>query len=63
MVVLNMTLPDYIRHFGPEKFAKSIGVKKRTVISWMYLARYPKKETAKRIVERHPINMDGIYGS
>lgn len=58
-----MRLPDYIRQVGPAKFAKSIGVKKRTAISWMYLARYPKKETAQKIVERTPVTMEGIYGA
>lgn len=58
-----MTLPDYIRQIGPDNFARIMRVKKRTVLSWMYLNRYPKKETAKRIVERTPITMDGIYGA
>ena len=58
-----MRLQDYIRQVGPAKFAKAVGVKKRTVISWMYLARYPKKETAQKIVERTPVTMEGIYGA
>jgi DNA-binding CsgD family transcriptional regulator len=49
-----MRLPDYIRHLGPRKFAKVVGVKERTALSWMYLTRYPNKRTAQKIVERTP---------
>ena len=57
-----MRLQDYIRQVGPAKFAKAVGVKKRTALSWLYLQRYPNKQTAKKIVERTPVDMDGIYG-
>lgn len=58
-----MRLPDYIRHVGPANFAKLLKIKKRTVISWMYLTRYPNKQTAQKIVERFPLSMDDIYGA
>jgi DNA-binding transcriptional regulator YiaG len=58
-----MRLPDYIRHVGADKFAKSLGVKKRTALSWQYKTRYPNRPTAKRIVEKHPMTMEDIYGS
>lgn len=61
--VVEMRLPDYIRQVGPAKFSKLIGVKRRTAISWMYLDRYPKKETAQKIVEKTPVTMEGIYGA
>lgn len=57
-----MRLPDYIRQVGPAKFAKQIGVKKRTVLSWMYLDRYPNRVAARKIVDRTPVTMEGIYG-
>jgi hypothetical protein len=57
-----MRLPDYIRQVGPAKFAKAVGVKKRTALSWMYRTRYPQKPTAQKIVERTPVTMEGIYG-
>lgn len=58
-----MTLPDYIRQIGPANFAKLLKFKERTVLSWMYMTRYPNREAAKKIVERTPVTMDGIYGA
>ena len=60
---VQMRLPDYIRQVGTAKFSRLMKVKERTAISWMYRARYPKKETAQRIVEKTPVTMDGIYGT
>ena len=57
-----MRLSDYIRHVGPEKFAKEIGANKRTVESWMRGERYPRPKQAQKIVDRHPLTMSDIYG-
>ena len=57
-----MKLPDYIRHVGPEKFAREIGAKKRTVESWMRGERSPRPKQAQKIVEKHPLTMSDIYG-
>lgn len=56
-----MRLPDYIRHVGATKFAKTVGVPKRTVLSWLYMTRYPNRPTAQKIVERTPLSMEDIY--
>ena len=56
-------LPDYIKQVGAAKFAKAIGVKKRTVLSWQYMTRYPNRAAAQKIVERTPVTMEGIYGA
>jgi DNA-binding transcriptional regulator YiaG len=58
-----MKLPEYIRQMGPAKFAKVVGVKERTVLSWLYMHRYPNRMAAKKIVEKTPVTMEGIYGS
>lgn len=57
-----MTLPEYIRQVGPETFAKKVGAKPRTVLSWLYGARHPNRNAAKRIVKRTPLTMECIYG-
>ncbi len=58
----SMKLPDYIRHVGPGNFAKQIGVKERTVLSWMHKARKPRPNVALRICEKAPLTMADIYG-
>lgn len=58
-----MRLPEYIRQVGATKFAKTVGAKRRTVLAWQYMTRYPNREAAKKIVERTPVTMEGIYGS
>ena len=58
-----MRLPDYIRQMGVAKFARVVGVKKRTADSWMRMERRPRPEQAQKIVSKTPVTMDGIYGS
>jgi hypothetical protein len=57
-----MRLQEYIRMVGPSGFAKAIEENERTVKSWLYGARLPKTSAARKIVERTPVTMDGIYG-
>ena len=61
--VVEMRLPDYIKQVGPAKFAKAIGVKRRTAESWLRMERRPRPEHAQKIVERTPVTMEGIYGA
>ena len=58
-----MRLPEYIEKVGAAKFAKLIGVKKRTAESWKRMERRPRPEQAQRIVEKTPVTMEGIYGA
>lgn len=58
-----MRLPDYIKKVGVKNFAKTFRLNQRTVTSWLYAARRPRPETARRIVKRTPVTMEGIYGA
>lgn len=59
-----MDLPAFIRSKGVEEAAKVLGENERTVKAWMYRERYPRRETAAKIVERTngEVSLTGIYG-
>ncbi len=57
-----MNLSDYIRKRGVRHCAAIWNVKERTVISWMYRTRTPRKEVAAVIVKTSPVTYQGIYG-
>ena len=50
---------------GVNKAAQVLGEKRRTVEAWLYRERYPRPETARKIVERTKgrVTLAGIYGS
>jgi hypothetical protein len=56
-----MTLAEYIAKVGDEEFAKLFDVTPRAAMSWRLGDRLPRKETAKRIVQRTPVTWAGIY--
>lgn len=56
-----MNLPDYIRDVGVKTFAEKFGVTERAAYSWMLRARTPRKEIAKKIVAKSPVDWEGIY--
>jgi DNA-binding XRE family transcriptional regulator len=62
LIIRTVKLPEYIKKVGAKALAKRIGVRERTVLSWQYLDRRPRPETAQKIVERTPVTMEGIYG-
>jgi hypothetical protein len=55
-------LAEYIRQIGDEAAAKLLEVNVRTVRSWRYKSRWPRRKTAQRIVRRTPLKMEDIYG-
>jgi hypothetical protein len=58
-----MTLSDYIREVGVPAFAKQFRVSKRAAESYMYGTRQPKPRLAARIVEKTPVNWEGVYAN
>ena len=58
-----MRLPEYIKQVGVKKFARQFRLNQRTVVSWIYTERRPRREIAQRIVKRTPVTMEGIYGA
>lgn len=58
------TLPAFIRDVGVDKAAMLFGEKPRTVESWLYGERMPRKQTAQKIVDRTKgkVTFAGIYG-
>lgn len=56
-----MRLTEYIKQVGDEAAAQLFEVKIRTAASWRRRERMPRPEQARRIVERSPVTMDGIY--
>lgn len=58
-----MTLSDYIREIGIEKFAKRFGVTERAATAYMYGARRPRPELARVIVQKTPVDWDGVYSA
>lgn len=58
------SLPDFIREIGVDRAAALFGEKPRTVMGWMYRERFPRKQTAAKIVERTKGKIDyaAIYG-
>ena len=57
-----MKLKEYITELGVDKAAALFEVKPRTVESWLYAERAPRKKTAALIVQRTPLTFDDIYG-
>ena len=59
-----MNLPDYIRMIGSEKAAELFEESPRAVKGWLYRERYPRPETAQKIVKRSrgKVSMAEIYG-
>ena len=57
-----MRLHEYIRKVGVKGFAKAVGEQERTVISWMYQKRTPRRPVAWKIVERTGLTLEDIYG-
>lgn len=58
-----MTLSDYIREIGVDKFAKRFGVTERAATAYMYGARRPRPELAKQIVAKTPVDWEGVYAA
>lgn len=58
-----MDLPSYIRKLGVDEASALFEEKPRTVRAWMYRERFPKKHSAKKIVERTrgKVTYEGIY--
>jgi hypothetical protein len=56
-----MTLSDYIRETGVAEFAKRFKITERAATAYLYGARSPRPPLAKRIVERTPVDWDGVY--
>ncbi len=44
-----MILSDYIKQVGVDAAARRLDAQKRTVMSWMYGYRFPRKEKAREI--------------
>jgi hypothetical protein len=56
-----MTLSEYIREIGPEVFAKRFGVTERAAVSYMYGHRSPRPPLARKIVQKTPVDWDGVF--
>lgn len=56
-----MTLSEYIREVGVSAFAKQFRVSERAAESYMYGTRQPKPKLAARIVEKTPVDWEGVY--
>lgn len=56
-----MTLSDYIREVTVPVFAKQFRISERAAESYMYGTRQPKPRLAKRIVEKTPVDWEGVY--
>lgn len=56
-----MTLSEYIREVGVPTFAKRFGITERAATAYMYGARRPRPHLAKRIVDKTPVDWEGVY--
>jgi hypothetical protein len=56
-----MTLSEYIREVGVSAFAKQFRVSERAAESYMYGTRRPKPRLAARIVEKTPVDWEGVF--
>lgn len=57
-----MLLSEYIKQVGAKAFAERFGVTERAAFSWQYGTRFPRKETARKIVAESPVTWNDIYG-
>jgi hypothetical protein len=58
-----MTLSEYIREIGVSDFAKRFGVSERAATAYLYGARTPRPKLAKSIVEKTPVDWEGVYAA
>lgn len=56
-----MTLSEYIREITVPVFAKRFKVTERAATAYMYGARRPRPELAKIIVDKTPVDWEGVY--
>jgi len=56
-----MTLSEYIREIGVPEFAKRFRITERAATAYLYGARTPRPKLAKSIVEKTPVDWEGVY--
>jgi hypothetical protein len=58
-----MTLSEYIREVGVPSFAKRFRITERATTAYLYGARTPRPKLAKSIVEKTPVDWEGVYAA